>query len=122
KMKLDDIPPEEGSAQPPTKEPAKVSKKPAKKKSPAKKPAGKSKAKAKPAKAKGNSVSRINGEAKVTKTGKENPFREGSGSYKRVELVLKNSGKTAGTILKMAGMKATTLATCKRLGLIRIEA
>jgi hypothetical protein len=74
------------------------------------------------AKAKSNGGSRISPEAKVIKTSKGNPFKEGTGAYKRVELVLKNSGKTAGTIAKLAGLKSSTLSNCKRLGLIKIEA
>jgi hypothetical protein len=60
-------------------------------------------------------------EAKIFKTNKENPFREGTGSYERVETVFKSSGQTAGTIAKKAGMLPTTLNNMKKLGLIRIE-
>lgn len=103
-------------------------KKPARKKAAAKKPAAKKTAAKKPAAAKavaskGNGRNgRIDPDAKVVWLGKENPFREGSGSYKRVDIVQKSSKQTAGAILKKSGIKETTLATCKRLGLIRIEA
>jgi len=77
--------------------------------------------KAKTAKAKGGR-SRLDPEAKVTKTGKENPYRKGSEVWERVETVLKSSGQTVKTIQGKAGVKPTTLATMKRMGLIKIEA
>jgi hypothetical protein len=64
--------------------------------------------------------SRIDPDAKVTKTSKGNPFREGSDSYIRTEIVLKNSGKTAGTIAGLKGLLPTTLATLKRIGVVKI--
>ena len=65
--------------------------------------------------------SRIDPEAKVTKvSGATNPFREGSGSYKRVETVWKASGKTAEAISKLSGVMPQTLSTMKRLGLVKI--
>jgi len=51
----------------------------------------------------------------------ENPFREGSGSYKRTELVRENSGKTRKEIQGKA-VKASTIATLARLGLVEIDA
>lgn len=74
-----------------------------------------------PAKAKSSATrSRIDPDAKVTKTGKGNPFREGSGAYERTEIVLKNSGKTAGTIAGLKGVKSSTLSTLKRMGVVKI--
>jgi hypothetical protein len=65
--------------------------------------------------------SRIDPEAKVTKiSGAANPFREGSGSYKRVETVWKASGKTAEAISKLTGVLPQTLSNMKKLGLIKI--
>jgi hypothetical protein len=65
--------------------------------------------------------SRIDLEGTVTwLKGAENPFREGSGSHKRTELVKKNSGKTAEAINKLSGMQSQTLSTLKRKGLIKI--
>jgi len=64
---------------------------------------------------------RIADDAKITKTGKDNPFREGSGSYDRVESVLKYSGQTAATIKKKTDIKPSTLSTMLRLGLIRAD-
>jgi hypothetical protein len=61
---------------------------------------------------------RIADEAKITKTSKDNPFREGSGSYKRVEAVWKNSGQTAGTIKKKVDLKPGSLSNMVKLGLI----
>lgn len=106
------------------------------KKKAAKKPVAKAKAKAKAksaakgktakAAAKGNGKdngvrSRIPLEAKVVKTGKENPYRPGSGRHGRVETVLKSSGQSVGTILKKPGMLGSTLNNMKKEGLIKIE-
>lgn len=64
---------------------------------------------------------RLDPEAKVVWVkGAENPFRENSGSYKRVETVKKNSGKTAEAISKLSGILPQTLSTMKRLGLVEI--
>jgi outer membrane biosynthesis protein TonB len=68
-----------------------------------------------------NSNSRIDPDSKVVKTGKENPYREGSDKFKRVDLVLKNSGKTVATINKLPGMKSSTLNNCKKAGLVKFE-
>jgi hypothetical protein len=61
---------------------------------------------------------RIDPDAKVVRTGKENPFRENSDSFKRVEIVFKSSGQTAGAIMKKKEVRSTTLPKMKKLGLI----
>jgi hypothetical protein len=58
--------------------------------------------------------------AKVMKTGEENPYREGSDAYKRVEQVLKYSGQTVKTVKGKSGLKPTTISTMVKLGLIRL--
>lgn len=64
---------------------------------------------------------RIDPDAKVTKaSGAANPFREGSGAYKRTETVFKSSGQTAATIKKKAGILPQTLANLRKLGLVKI--
>jgi len=80
---------------------------------------------AKPVRAKvsngnGATRTRLDPEARVTATGKDNPFRENSGSYKRVETVYKLSGQTVKSILSKGGLKPTTLSTMKNLGLVKI--
>jgi hypothetical protein len=67
----------------------------------------------------GNGRSRIPADAKIFKTNKENPYREGTGAYERTEIVFKSSGQTAATIAKK--VLPTTLNNLKKLGLIRIE-
>jgi hypothetical protein len=69
----------------------------------------------------GNGVSRIPMEAKITWTGKENPFKEGSGAYDRTELVRKASGKTHETIGKIKGIRSSTLRTLLNMELIRVS-
>jgi cytoskeletal protein RodZ len=64
--------------------------------------------------------SRLDPDAKVTKL-KPNPFREGSGSFERTELVLKASGQTVKTIMAKKGIKTTTLPTLVRKGIIKIS-
>jgi hypothetical protein len=64
---------------------------------------------------------RIPDDAKIMKTGKNNPFREGSESYDRVESVLKLSGQTVATIKKKVELKTTTLSNMVKLGLIRAD-
>jgi hypothetical protein len=78
--------------------------------------AGKTSKKA--AKASTKTRTRIDPDAKVVRTGKDNPFREGSDSFKRVEIVFKSSGQSAGTIMKKTGVRTTTLPKMKKLGLI----
>jgi hypothetical protein len=69
----------------------------------------------------GNGVSRIPLEAKITWTGKENPFKEGSGAFDRTELVRKASGKTHETIGKLKGIRSSTLRTLLNMELIRVS-
>jgi hypothetical protein len=64
---------------------------------------------------------RIADDAKIVKTGKDNPYRENSESYTRVESVLKLSGQTAGTIRKKLELKPTTLSNMVKHGLIRAD-
>lgn len=92
------------------------------------KPAKKTNAKppaAKAAKVAGNGRGRgpgIDPEAKIVwLSSKENPYREGTGAFKRTELVRKASGKTAATINKISGIKSSTLNTLKNEGCIRVE-
>jgi hypothetical protein len=71
---------------------------------------------------KGGTRSRIDENAKVIKTGKENTFREGTDSWKRTEAVLKSSGQTVANIRSKHGklLKSSTLANLRNLGLIKI--
>jgi len=59
--------------------------------------------------AKSNGGKRIPDDAvlKVNKSFK-NPFKEGSGPYKRFELCAKSDGKTYGTLRALSGLKPTT--------------
>jgi len=123
RMNLDDAVEVKKEAEPPAEKKSTPKKKPAAKKATGKvaakktvkKPAAK---KAKAAKPNG----RMDPKSKVIWAGKDNPFREGSGSYDRTELVRKADGKMVETILAMKGIKPTTLNTLKRLELIRIAA
>jgi membrane protein involved in colicin uptake len=54
------------------------------------------------------------------KKGAENPFREGSGAYKRTEIVKSNSGSTRKSIQSKA-IKGSTIATLARMGLVEID-
>jgi hypothetical protein len=64
--------------------------------------------------------SRLDPTAKVTKGSGENPFREGSESYARTQVVLKSLGQTVETIRKK-DILPTTLANLKKLGVIKIS-
>jgi outer membrane biosynthesis protein TonB len=77
---------------------------------------------AKAKKAASNGGSRLDPEAKVVKTGKENPFREGTESWERINIVLKSSGQTVKTIRAKAGLKPTTLNTAIKEGLVKVVA
>jgi len=79
------------------------------------------KAKKTVAKAKAGNRSRLDPEAKVTWTGKENPYRESSEVWERVETVRKSSGQTVKTVQGKEGVKPSTLTTLKRMGLISIK-
>ena len=62
----------------------------------------------------------VSGESKIFWiTGKQNPFREGPGAFKRTELVRKASGKAREAI---RGIRVTTIPTLRRRGVIRIAA
>jgi hypothetical protein len=110
-------PKEEDKADNPSKEKKKMAaRKTSKVRTGAKRTAGKTTTKTR----QGVTRSRIDPDAKVVKTGKPNPFREGSGPWERTELVLKNSGKTAGTIANLKGVKSSTLGTLKKRGIVKI--
>lgn len=64
-------------------------------------------------------VDRYADEAKITKTGKDNPAREGSGKYDRIANVLKHNGKTVKTY-KASGGKGGTLGWCVKNGLVKV--
>ena len=57
---------------------------------------------------------------KITWKGKDNPFREGTGRWKRTEVVRTSSGKTVKTFLASRG-KLGTLAYCVRNGLAGVS-
>ena len=65
-------------------------------------------------------ASKLKPDATVTWTGKENPFREGCGAWKRTELVRKASGRTVAEMRSIKSMRVTTLATLARLALIKV--
>lgn len=68
-----------------------------------------------------NGGSRMDPEATVTWIGKDNPFRESSGSYLRTEVVRKNSGKTVAAISKLKELQEhNTLRNLKNKGLVKI--
>jgi hypothetical protein len=60
-------------------------------------------------------------DAKVTWTGRDNPFREGCGAWKRTEIVRKASGQTVSAMRSNKNLRATTLATLARLELIEVS-
>jgi hypothetical protein len=94
---------------------SKTAKKPAKKaakKATAKKPAKKAGAK--------RGGPRLDQEAKVLWTGKDNPFREGSGAHERTEIVRKASGQKVGTVVEKVGRSAT-LHTLMKRGLVKLQ-
>jgi hypothetical protein len=64
--------------------------------------------------------SRFEPDATVIWTGKENPFREGSGAWTRTEIVRKNSGQKVSSVQSKDGMRGTTLATLARMELIKV--
>jgi hypothetical protein len=59
-------------------------------------------------------------DATVNWAGRENPFREGCGAWKRTEIVRKASGQTVSAMRSNKGLRATTLATLARLKLIAV--
>lgn len=63
--------------------------------------------------------SRFEETMKVTWKGKDNPFREGSGRWKRTEIVRACNGKTVKTFLEKRG-RLTTLAYCVKSGLASV--
>lgn len=70
------------------------------------------------AKAKANGVvKRVPDDAvlKVSKSFK-NPYKEGTGPYKRFEICVKNNGKTYGALRAMSGLKPTTPLNFVRAG------
>jgi len=90
--------------------------KPAAKKSakPAKKPAAKPAAKKAAA---GGTKTRISDEAVLrVKKSFKNPYKEGSGPYKRFEVCAKSDGKTYGALRAMASLKPTTPLNFVRAG------
>lgn len=62
--------------------------------------------------------SKFSEDAKITATGKANPFREGSGKFERVKTLLAHNGKTVKTYLGKG--KSGTLAACVKLGLVKV--
>ena len=71
------------------------------------------------ARAGGGNRALIPGDAKIIPTGKENPFREGSGAYDRTEKVLKNKGKTRDEIEKLTGILGSTIPNLIKLKVIK---
>jgi hypothetical protein len=65
--------------------------------------------------------SKFDPEQKVVWTGKDNPFREGSGAHERVEIVRKASGATVADLQAKPGLRKSTLATCARLALVQVS-
>lgn len=63
--------------------------------------------------------SRYEETSKITWKGKDNPFREGSGRWKRTEIVRASGGKTVKTFLEKRG-RLTTLAYCVKSGLASV--
>lgn len=59
-------------------------------------------------------------DSKITWMGKDNPFREGSGRFKRTELVRTNSGKTVKTFTSHKG-RTGTLIYCIKHGLAKVS-
>lgn len=102
---------------PPTKE-KQVAKKAAK--TNARKPVAKKAATKKAAKKAGGGGRRtaFADDAKITRTGKDNPAREGSGRYKRIQNVLSHNGKTVKTY--RATGKGGTLGWCVKAGLVKV--
>ena len=54
--------------------------------------------------------------------GAQNPFRVGSGAFKRIELVRKfsGSGRTVGQLRVMKSLRRTTVKTAHRLALVKV--
>ena len=63
---------------------------------------------------------RLDPKAKVIKTGKANPFPVDGAPFKRIQVVLSNSGKTVEQILALKGLRPTTVGTARRLGLVKV--
>ena len=63
-------------------------------------------------------VAAFDEKAKITKTGKDNPAREGSGKFDRIANVLAHNGKTVGTYLTKG--KVGTLRWCVNKGLVKV--
>jgi hypothetical protein len=66
--------------------------------------------------------SRLDPAAKIQKGSAKNPFKEGTGSYERTQLVLKNIGKTVEHVRGLKGLKPTTLNTLVKEGVIKVKA
>ena len=70
---------------------------------------------------KGATRTRLDPTAKVMKGTGENPFKEGSGSFKRTEIMLKNAiGKTVEQARALKGTKPTTLNTLVNMGTLKV--
>lgn len=78
------------------------------------------KASSKAATANARTRSSFDEKSKIVKTGKENPAREKSGKYNRIDNVLKHNGKTVGLYLGAGKGKTGTLSACVKLGLVKV--
>ena len=74
---------------------------------------------AKKAKGTGTPRSKYDPASKISWIGKENPYREGSGRFERVELLRKSNGKTVDTYLKNGG-RGSTLSHCVGAKLVKV--
>ena len=66
---------------------------------------------------------RLDPKAKIVKTGKAIPtteFPADGPRWKRLDIVLKNTGKTAEQIKALKGLKPTTLNTALRVGIVKV--
>lgn len=59
-------------------------------------------------------------DAKVIKTGVENPLREGTGGWERIETIIKSSGQSVKTVRNKTGIKPSTLGSAVKLGVVKI--